>query len=193
MTFFLKKQTLLFIRFSQFFLNVFHDFFKKQFFHNWPFFQKIPTNYIMCINLVTLVVSSGTRAGVESGLFYHKTRLHKIVLAEQYQHQLCNLSLKYSWCLQANGGNPGNPIFSLSCRDSNEVLTRHFIFSLTSVRTRFFKCPLRSVWNPSPSELGAGRQQSFDCIVHSRPAPSSEEFFIVKFKHKMNAMIPEVP
>ena len=48
-----------------------------------------------------------------------------------------------------------------------------------------------------PRVLGAGRTQSKDC---GRPAPSTERFHIIKFKHKMDAtpsfgvtMIPEVP
>ena len=47
------------------------------------------------------------------------------------------------------------------------------------------------------SGLGAGQTQSKDC---GRPAPSTEGFRIIKFKHKMDAtpsfgvtMIPEVP
>ena len=138
--------------FYHFFSKIFHNFFQKNstiFFKNfnnfstihWLFFscnfsKKIPTKYIMCINLVTLVVSSWTQPGVESGLFYHKTRLHKIVLAEQSEHQLCNLSLKYSWCLQANGGKEIQYFqWVVTCRDSYEnlnALTQHFIFSLTS-------------------------------------------------------------
>ena len=47
------------------------------------------------------------------------------------------------------------------------------------------------------SELGAGRPQSKDC---GRPAPSTERFHVISFKHKMDAtpsfgvtMISEVP